>query len=187
MVFYSIRCLLAFFCSLGETLFIAGVRKFFGHATFVCLYLFLLFSSGMYTASTSFVNSSLAMISIFLSYGVWMRCDNHFLGLLIGASAVVYEWPFVGVAFIPMGLDCLYRRGVKRTLLYFVTIVAIVLGVDLVTTYHFTHRFTIPALNIVLYNVLGIGGGPEVGSFSSSCLVIRRRAMVFLHCQWVAQ
>lgn len=166
-VFYSIRLLLAFICSLGETLFIEGVRRFFGKMTSVILFFLLLCSSGMYTASTSFVNSSLAMISVFFAYGMWMRFDNHFIGLLIGAIAVVCEWPFVGVAFIPMGLDCLYRRGFKKTLLYAVVIVSLVLGVDLAITYHFTHRLTIPAVNIVLYNVLGIGGSADVRSFPS--------------------
>lgn len=161
-VFYSIRILLGFLCSLGETLFIAGVRRFFGHATSTILFLLLLCSSGMYTASTSFVNSTLAMISVFFSYGIWMRYDNHFLGLLIGAAAVIYDWPFVGVAFIPMGLDCLYRRGFKKTFLYAILIVSIVLGIDLAVNYHFTHKLTIPAINIVLYNVLGMGGSSEV-------------------------
>ena len=133
-VFYSIRILLGFLCSLGETLFIAGVRRFFGHATSTILFLLLLCSSGMYTASTSFVNSTLAMISVFFSYGIWMRYDNHFLGLLIGAAAVIYDWPFV----------------------------SIVLGIDLAVNYHFTHKLTIPAINIVLYNVLGVGGSSEV-------------------------
>ena len=162
MVFYAIRCLLAFLCSLGETLFIAGVRRIFGHATSTLLYLFLLFSSGMFTASTSFVNSSLAMIFIFFSYGFWMRFDNHFLGLLLGAMSVIYAWPFAGIAFVPMGLDCLYRRGFVHTLFCFFVIVCVVLGIDLAVNYHFTHRLAVPAINIVLYNVLGIGGGPEV-------------------------
>lgn len=165
MVFYAIRILLAFLCSLSETLFVAGVRRIFGKTTSWVLFLLLAFSSGMYTASTSFVNASLAMISIFFSYGVWMMYDNHFLGLLIGAAAVVYDWPFVGVVFIPMGLDCLYRRGMKKTILYGIVIVTLVLGLDLAANYHFTHKLTIPAINIVLYNVLGIGGGPEVTPF----------------------
>lgn len=167
MVFYAIRILLAFLCSLSETFFVAGVRRIFGKTTSYVLFLLLAFSSGMYTASTSFVNASLAMISIFFSYGVWMMYDNHFLGLLIGAAAVVYDWPFVGVVFIPMGLDCLYRRGMKKTILYGIVIVTLVLGLDLAANYHYTHKLTIPAINIVLYNVLGIGGGPEVRPISS--------------------
>lgn len=162
LVFYSIRTLLAFFCSVSETIFISGVRRIFGYTSSTILYLFLLASSGMFVASTSFVNASLAMIAIFLSYGLWMRYDNHFLGLLVGAAAVVYDWPFVGVAFVSMGLDCLYRRGIKQTLLYGVIIVLVVLGIDIAVNYHFTHKLMIPAVNIVLYNILGIGGGPEV-------------------------
>ena len=111
-VFYSIRLLLAFICSLGETLFIEGVRRFFGKMTSVILFFLLLCSSGMYTASTS--------------------------------------------------------RGFKKTLLYAVVIVSLVLGVDLAITYHFTHRLTIPAVNIVLYNVLGIGGSADVRSLPSA-------------------
>ena len=163
MVFYAIRILLAFFCSFSETVFIRGTRKLFGHAASIPLWLFLLCSSGMYTASTSFVNSSLAMMSVFLSYGIWMGYDNHFLSLLIGAAAVVYDWPFVGVVFIPMGLHCLYKRGFGKTLIYLAAIVLIVFGLDISINLYFTHRLTIPALNIVLYNVLGVGGGPEVG------------------------
>lgn len=162
MVFYAIRVLLAFVCSLSETVFIAGVYRIFGKATSKILFFFLLFSSGMYTASTSFVNASLAMISIFFSYGIWMLFDNHFIGLLVGAAAVIYDWPFVGVVFIPMGLDCIYRRGICKTILYAIAIVGIVLGLDLAINYYFTHKLIIPAINIVLYNVLGIGGGPEV-------------------------
>ncbi len=173
MVFYSIRILLAFICSLCETVFIIGTRKVFSHAVSIVLWLLLLFSSGMYTASTSFVNASLAMMSVFLSYGIWMAYDNHFLALLIGAGAVVYDWPFVGVVFIPMGIHCLMKKGLLRTILYGVVIVIIILGLDLLINYHFTHRFVIPAINIVLYNVLGIGGGPEVTSIVliySSCM-----------------
>ena len=113
------------------------------------------------------------MMSVFLSYGIWMAYDNHFLALLIGAGAVVYDWPFVGVVFIPMGIHCLMKKGLLRTILYGVVIVIIILGLDLLINYHFTHRFVIPAINIVLYNVLGIGGGPEVTSIVliySSCM-----------------
>lgn len=173
MVFYAIRVLLAFICSFSETVFIAGTRKMFSHAVSVPLWLLLLCSSGMYTASTSFVNSSLAMMSIFLSYGIWMLTENHFLALLIGAAAVIYDWPFVGIAFIPMGLHCLSKRGFKTTLCYAAIIVALVLGLDLAVNYHFLHRLTIPAVNIVLYNVMGVGGGPEVFppfSVSRSCM-----------------
>ena len=162
MVFYAIRILLAFCCSFSETVFIRGTRKLFGHAASIPLWLFLLCSSGMYTASTSFVNSSLAMMSVFLSYGIWMGYENHFLALLIGAAAVVYDWPFVGVVFVPMGLHCLYKRGIVKTIVYLAIIVLIVFGLDISINLYFTHRLTIPALNIVLYNVLGIGGGPEV-------------------------
>lgn len=170
MVFYAIRVLLAFICSISETIFIAGARKVFSHAVSIPLWLLLLFSSGMYTASTSFVNSSLAMMSVFLSYGIWMLTDNHFLSLLIGAAAVIYDWPFVGIAFIPMGLHCLYQRGFKTTLCYAVVIIGLVLGIDLAVNYHYLHRLTIPAVNIVLYNVMGVGGGPEVfPPFSVSC------------------
>lgn len=170
MVFYAIRVLLAFICSISETIFIAGARKVFSHAVSIPLWLLLLFSSGIYTASTSFVNSSLAMMSVFLSYGIWMLTDNHFLSLLIGAAAVIYDWPFVGIAFIPMGLHCLYQRGFKTTLCYAVVIIGLVLGIDLAINYHYLHRLTIPAVNIVLYNVMGVGGGPEVfPPFSVSC------------------
>lgn len=162
MVFYAIRILLGFLCSLSETIFIAGVQRIFGKVASRILFFLLVLSSGMYTASTSFVNSSLAMIAIFFSYGVWMLYDNHFLGLLIGAGAVIYDWPFVGIAFIPMGFDCIYRRGLKKTILYAMIIITIILGIDLAVNYYYTHKLVIPAINIVLYNVLGIGGGPEV-------------------------
>lgn len=162
LVFYSIRISLAFICSFCETVFIAGTRKLFSHAVSIVLWLLLLFSSGMYTASTSFVNASLAMMSVFLSYGIWMAYDNHFLALLIGAGAVIYDWPFVGIVFIPMGIHCLMKKGFVKTISYAVLIVMIILGIDLIVNYHFTHRLLIPAINIVLYNVLGIGGGPEV-------------------------
>ena len=162
LVFYAIRCLLAFCSALSETVFIMGVRRIFGKFSSNVLFCLLLFSSGMYTASTSFVNASLAMISIFLSYGVWMKYDSHFIGLLVGAAAVIYDWPFVGVVFIPMGLDCLYRRGLLKTVLYAIVIIAIVLGIDVAVNYYYTHKLIIPAINIVLYNVLGIGGGPDV-------------------------
>ena len=41
-------------------------------------------------------------------------------------------------------------------------IITIILGIDLAVNYYYTHKLVIPAINIVLYNVLGIGGGPEV-------------------------
>ena len=67
-----------------------------------------------------------------------------------------------GIVFIPMGFDCIYRRGLLKTILYGIIIVTLILGIDLAVNYYYTHKLVIPAINIVLYNVLGIGGGPEV-------------------------
>ena len=67
-----------------------------------------------------------------------------------------------------MGLHCLYQRGFKTTLCYAVVIIGLVLGIDLAINYHYLHRLTIPAVNIVLYNVLGIGGSADVRSLPSA-------------------
>ena len=54
------------------------------------------------------------------------------------------------------------NSGVANLLFLCIIIVTLILGIDLAVNYYYTHKLVIPAINIVLYNVLGIGGGPEV-------------------------
>ncbi|KAK8815438.1 hypothetical protein WA158_003650 [Blastocystis sp. Blastoise] len=160
-VFYGIRCLLALMCSICETVFIKGVSKLFSVRIAKYLLFIICFSSGQFASSTAFLNSSLAMMSVFFAYGCWLQ-NNEFPGLLVGAMGVVLGWPFSGLAYIPMGLHCLYKYGILRVVFWFIMICITVVIPDLLINHFYYHTWTFPCLNIVLYNVLKVGGGSEL-------------------------
>lgn len=102
-VFYGIRIALALFSTISELTFINGINYKFGKEIGFYTLLFLIISSGMFTASTAYLPSTFAMYMLCLSYGNWYK-DNFFWSLFYGATAVCIGWPFVGVVFIPIGL-----------------------------------------------------------------------------------
>ncbi|OQR85604.1 alpha mannosyltransferase [Achlya hypogyna] len=169
-IFFGLRTALGFACAFSEALFYRGVVKAFGARTGRYTLLLLAFNSGMFQASTAFLPSSFVMYLLMLSAGFWMSDSTSFStpALVTGVVAVVCGWPYVGVMCLPFALDAIVRFGVVRPILTGIVVLAIVVAVEIGTNYYFYRAIVLPAVNIVLYNVVSAGSelyGVEPASY----------------------
>ena len=129
-VFFFIRIALGLFCAACETVFYRGVSRRFGSRvgllallflitsaglTYNCVMLVLLISenlflSGMFISSTGNLPNTFSMYGILLAFGAWFS-GYHFRAVVASGFGVILGWPFVAVAFLPMGLDIFLQHG----------------------------------------------------------------------------
>ena len=74
----------------------------------------LVWSAGCLVSSTSFLPSAFAGVCVTCALAHTLK-RQHRAACAYCVVAVVEGWPFAGVAAIPVGLDCLRRRGVYQT------------------------------------------------------------------------
>ena len=74
--------------------------------------------------------------------------------------AVVWGWPFAGIAAIPFGLDALAHVGFLRTSVAILVPLVVTAGASVAVDTYFYGRVTSSTLNILHYNVAG--GGSEL-------------------------
>ncbi|CAK4609742.1 hypothetical protein LEN26_014853 [Aphanomyces euteiches] len=156
--FYGLRVALALASAASEALFYRGIVHAFGNRIGRLTLVFLVFNSGHFLASTAFLPSSFVMYMLMLFSYAWMTDATFSVKALVaGVVAVLCGWPYVGVMCVPFFFDSLIRFGVVRPIGYGLVVLALVLGAELVVNYWFYHKWLLPALNIVLYNVLSSG------------------------------
>ncbi|KAL3846811.1 hypothetical protein ACJMK2_017765 [Sinanodonta woodiana] len=153
MMFFFLRCVMAFACALCEIYFYKGVCKHFGSNTGRIMLCFLLLSAGMFISCTAYLPSSFCMYMTYLALGGWFL-ENYQVTILSTAASTILGWPFAIILGIPMALDIVIWR---KQLKLFVMWSAIALVVFLVPVVeidrHYYGRLVIAPLNIVLYNV----------------------------------
>lgn len=119
----------------------------------------LAWSAGMFAASTAFLPSSFAMYCITAAAAAALA-GRHRTSCAACVVAVVWGWPFAGIAAIPLGLDALGHLGFRRTLLAILAPLVITAGMSVAVDSYFYGRVTSSTLNILRYNVAG--GGSEL-------------------------
>ncbi|XP_062567596.1 alpha-1,2-mannosyltransferase ALG9-like [Saccostrea cucullata] len=161
MLFYILRCVLAFVCAGCEIYFYKGVCKQFGANTGRITLAVLLISAGMFISSTAFLPSSFCMYMTMLSMGAWFLGHLH-VAILSTAASTILGWPFAGILGAPLAADILLRR---RALGYFIKWCLVALVLFLVPSmhidFHYYGKLVIAPLNIVLYNVF-TDHGPDL-------------------------
>ena len=97
--------------------FIDSVGKYFGSRTAKFTFFFLFFSSGCFYSATSFLPSAVCNILVMLTVSAWLR--KRFMHCIIfGGFAVLWTgWPFVGLIFLPFGLEILWRTNCRHGLI----------------------------------------------------------------------
>ncbi|XP_064614861.1 alpha-1,2-mannosyltransferase ALG9-like [Liolophura sinensis] len=163
VLFYVLRCVLAICCALSEVYFYKGVCKQFGANTGRIMLCFLLFSTGMFIASSAFLPSSFSMYLTMVAMGAWFLGNNQVAILGIAASAIL-GWPFAGILGAPIAWDIVVRK--KKVIFFIKWCVAGAVGI-LVPMGHIDHHFygkiVIAPLNIILYNVFSEHGADLYG------------------------
>ncbi|XP_065140218.1 alpha-1,2-mannosyltransferase ALG9 isoform X2 [Paramisgurnus dabryanus] len=153
LVFYFLRCMLAFTCCVCELYFYKAVCKKFGLHVGRLLLAFLVLSAGMFCSSAAFLPSTFCMYSTVVAMTGWFQGRPSLAVLGIAAGAIV-GWPFSALLGIPIAFDLLLlKRKWKSFILW--TLVALVLflvPVVVVDSYYYG-KLVIAPLNILLYNV----------------------------------
>ncbi|ROL48756.1 Alpha-1,2-mannosyltransferase ALG9 [Anabarilius grahami] len=141
LVFYFLRCMLAFTCCVCELYFYKAVCKKFGLHVGRLLLAFLVLSAGMFCSS-----AVVAMTG-------WFQGHPSLAVLGIAAGAIV-GWPFSALLGIPIAFDLLLLKKKWKSFIMW-TLVALLLflvPVVVIDSYYYG-KLVIAPLNIILYNV----------------------------------
>ena len=159
--FYAVRLVLAAASSLADATLVARVSAAHPLAGAVTLSA-LAWSAGVFVSSTAFLPSAFAGLCVTAAMGANLN-GQHFKACAFCVAAVVFGWPFAGVAAVPFGLDCLRRRGFRKTTLYVTAPLVVALGVSVATDTYFYGKPTCSVLNLLRYNVFPSRGGSARG------------------------
>lgn len=161
LVFYFLRCVLGFVCTTFETFFYKGIVQEFGPKVGRMTLAFLLFSAGMFQASSALLPSSFSMYMCLLSMGSWFH-QQYPLAILSTALSAFLSWPFAGAIGVGIAFDLLLLQGKLRLFATWcvISIVAILVPIIAIDSFYYG-RFVVAPLNIVLYNVFS-DHGPDL-------------------------
>lgn len=157
-LFYLLRMLLAVVSSLCETYFVSGIRNKFNRNVAAISVLFMVPSTGLLVASTSFLPSTFSMYCVLVILGAWMHGRESICGLAMAINATL-GWPFASALSLPI----LLATKNKMQLIKWGIIGSLLFGIPLVAFDSWMYgKLVIAPLNIVFYNVFASGRGPEL-------------------------
>ncbi|XP_048840319.1 alpha-1,2-mannosyltransferase ALG9 isoform X2 [Brienomyrus brachyistius] len=153
LVFYFLRCVLAFSCCVCELYFYKAVCKKFGLHVGRLMLAFLVLSAGMFCSSAAFLPSTFCMYCTLVAMTGWYQ-DRPSLAVLGVAAGAIVGWPFSVLLGLPIALDLLllkrkWKSFLTWTLVSLLLFLAPVVAVD---SYYYG-KLVIAPLNIILYNV----------------------------------
>ncbi|CAN8024902.1 unnamed protein product [Ixodes persulcatus] len=163
LVFYFMRCVLGFACSLCEVYFYRGVLHRFGPVVARTTLVLLLFSTGMFVSSTAYLPSTFSMYATLVATGGWFMGDTR-VTVLATAIGALLGWPFSAALSLPAALDVvLLKRKARPFFTWCAVSLAIVLPALVSVDSHYFGRPVLAPLNIVLYNVFSSHGANLYG------------------------
>ena len=155
--FYAVRVVLAVASALADATLASRVSETHPLAGAVTLAM-LAWSAGCFVSSTAFLPSAFAGLCLTCAMSANLK-QEHFKACAFCVAAVVWGWPFAGVAAVPFGLDSLRRRGVRKTTTYILVPLLASLGVSVAADTYFYGERTCSVLNLLKYNVFPSGAG----------------------------
>jgi alpha-1,2-mannosyltransferase len=166
-IFYAIRMTVGIICAFSETVFIKGVYERFGRKVAITTFLFIVFSSGMFNASTSYLPSAFVMCSLMISFGSWYSLSanisekNFKYSLCIASVGVagIIGWPFCIIAVIPLAIDTIYHHGFMPSLVDALKVFAILAFFTIYIDHFYYGKIFFTPLHLILYNR---GSGSEL-------------------------
>lgn len=172
--FYFLRIVLGFVCAVCETRLFAKIANAFNPRIAVTFLFIMATSPGMFHASISYLPSSFSMYTTMLGMAAFMDWRGGLRtaqGILtIGAGALL-GWPFSAAMAIPFLLEeFLFATISDRdgTIELFWRMVdgtvraLIVLAMQTAIDVFFYKKLVVVPWNIIYYNVLAGGGGPDL-------------------------
>ncbi|KAB1254941.1 Ferredoxin-fold anticodon-binding domain-containing protein 1 [Camelus dromedarius] len=161
LVFYFLRCLLAFVSCICELYFYKAVCKKFGLHVSRMMLAFLVLSTGMFCSSSAFLPSSFCMYTTLIAMTGWYM-DKTSIAVLGVAAGAILGWPFSAALGLPIAFDVLVmKHGWKNFINWsLVALMLFLVPVVVIDSYYYG-KLVIAPLNIVLYNVF-TSHGPDL-------------------------
>ncbi|XP_041098213.1 alpha-1,2-mannosyltransferase ALG9 isoform X2 [Polyodon spathula] len=164
LVFYFLRCLLAFLCCVCELYFYKAVCKRFGLHVGRLMLAFLVLSTGMYCSAAAFLPSTFCMYTTLVAMTGWYN-DNTSVSVLAVAAGAIVGWPFSAALGLPIAFDLLLlKRRWKSFLTWALIALLLFLGPVVAVDSYYYGKLVVAPLNIVLYNVFSPHGPDLYGT-----------------------
>ncbi|NP_001381277.1 alpha-1,2-mannosyltransferase ALG9 isoform 1 [Rattus norvegicus] len=161
LVFYFLRCLLAFVSCVCELYFYKAVCKKFGLHVSRMMLAFLVLSTGMFCSSSAFLPSSFCMYTTLVAMTGWYM-DKTPIAVLGVAAGAILGWPFSAALGLPIAFDLLaMKHRWKSFFLWSLAALVLFLVPVVVIDSYYYGKLVIAPLNIVLYNVF-TSHGPDL-------------------------
>ncbi|CAM9863175.1 unnamed protein product, partial [Laminaria digitata] len=170
-IWLGVRLFHVLCCTLCEVLMYRAVKQKLGRRAGGFFLLFSATSAGMFVSAPALLPSSSSMTLFMLVMALWMQ-ERFGLAILSSMLCVFGTgWPFVGLLFIPMLLNCAWvrlRRGVTfaeglgaatASAIWAFVCAAAVAGFATWTDSGWYGRTTSPTFNIIKYNFIDAGEG----------------------------
>nr|XP_030146633.2 alpha-1,2-mannosyltransferase ALG9 isoform X1 [Taeniopygia guttata] len=153
LIFYFLRCFLAFLSCICELYFYKAVCKKFGLHVSRLMLAFLVLSTGMFCASAAFLPSSFCMYTTVVAMTGWYM-DRTSVAVLGVAAGALLGWPFSAALGLPIAFDLLILKKRWKSFLNWCVVSLILFLVPLVVVDSYYYgKLVVAPLNIVLYNV----------------------------------
>ncbi|XP_021571967.1 alpha-1,2-mannosyltransferase ALG9 [Carlito syrichta] len=161
LVFYFVRCLLAFVSCICELYFYKAVCKKFGLHVSRMMLAFLVLSTGMFCSSSAFLPSSFCMYTTLVAMTGWYM-DKTSIAVLGVAAGAILGWPFSAALGLPIAFDLLVMKHKWKSFFHWslVALILFLVPVVVIDSYYYG-KLVIAPLNIVLYNVF-TSHGPDL-------------------------
>ncbi|CAH0387165.1 unnamed protein product [Bemisia tabaci] len=164
LLFYFVRCILAFSSAFCEVCLYKGVCWEFGVHVGRLMLIFLLFSPAMFISSTAFLPSSFSMHMTSVSFGLWYQ-RKYKGAILATACSALFSWPFAAVIGIPIALDMLFlKKKVVSFISWSAISVLVFVPMQIVIDAQFYNKFTFTQLNLIFYNIFSSHGPTLYGT-----------------------
>ncbi|KAM6043484.1 alpha-1,2-mannosyltransferase ALG9 isoform 3-T3 [Chlamydotis macqueenii] len=161
LIFYFLRCFLAFLSCICELYFYKAVCKKFGLHVSRLMLAFLVLSTGMFCSSAAFLPSSFCMYTTVIAMTGWYM-DKTSVAVLGVAAGALLGWPFSAALGLPIAFDLLIVKQRWKSFLNWCVVSLILFLVPLVVVDSYYYgKLVVAPLNIVLYNVF-TSHGPDL-------------------------
>ncbi|XP_029771550.1 alpha-1,2-mannosyltransferase ALG9 [Suricata suricatta] len=153
LVFYFLRCLLAFVSCICELYFYKAVCKKFGLHVSRMMLAFLVLSTGMFCSSSALLPSSFCMYTTLVAMTGWYM-DKTSIAVLGVAAGAILGWPFSAALGLPIAFDLLVVKHRWKSFFHWslVALILFLVPVVVIDSYYYG-KLVVAPLNIVLYNV----------------------------------
>ncbi|XP_075377354.1 alpha-1,2-mannosyltransferase ALG9 isoform X2 [Mycteria americana] len=161
LIFYFLRCFLAFLSCVCELYFYKAVCKKFGLHVSRLMLAFLVLSTGMFCSSAAFLPSSFCMYTTVIAMTGWYM-DKTSVAVLGVAAGALLGWPFSAALGLPIAFDLLILKQRWKSFLNWclVSLILFLVPLVVVDSYYYG-KLVVAPLNIVLYNVF-TSHGPDL-------------------------